>query len=913
MKDIIYISDVPGEPQVGGKFAKQAVMAKQQLRVPPFFCLTKEFYKSCTSSIHNNIRKVLDAINFSNQASIRGGSDNIRKMFENLTLSNKQEQRILKTFDRMYGKDAIVSVRASTVSEKFGQSEDSETNSFAGMSESFLYVKRHQLIEKIKLCWASGFCLESLIYRQAQHFDLMGFSVAVGVQQMIFGKKSFVMFTCDPQTAAKDVIVAGAYGIGEGVVQEAVPIDHFVIHTMDMAVESHIISKDERLSFDEEKGSGVRREPVDEAVREQPCFNDDELHQLVDLGKRVENVFGMPQDIEGTFDEKGQIWLLQSRPIVFNYDSQLIWTNSNVTESFPGVTTALTYSFSKYFYRVIFYDVYRRIGVKNEVIQDNFEKLDRMIGFLKGRVYYCLTHFYLLHKQTPVFRLMRKDWEKMMGFGASYHTKEKRSLKKLNRKIMSSMQFYIALLKNIWYGINHNRNMLRFHHWWEDTIAPIRGKDFSQTNPLELIQLFHKVWKEVGNHWGITLMNDTYLPLLNGMVTRKFKKWGLSDKHPGLMSSLLCDGGRLKSVEIILSAVALSEIVRKDERLFAAFREEKNVKQLLKKIDNEELNPEFCKKFKYHLHYNGDRGLQELKLEQPSLRDTPWELIRIIKQYAEQNASVEEVRKNERQTRKEGEKILRRELRWSPVKYWYIKVLLGLLRDLIRNRENSRYCRSELFGFSKKVFAALGHHLVAVKALHQQDDVYHLAKDDIFGYIDGTGLTENLQALADVRKAEYEENKKVNTPEQLTTIGAVRRNNLVKEYEQALLHEGELRGLPSSSGKVVGLARIILDPTQVEKIDSHEILIARETDPGWLFLMMSARGIIAEKGSTLSHTAITGRKFNIPTIVSVKDITMKIKDGTLIEMDGGTGIIKILKKKDEVTEELLREIATVEN
>ena len=70
------------------------------------------------------------------------------------------------------------------------------------------------------------------------------------------------------------------------------------------------------------------------------------------------------------------------------------------------------------------------------------------------------------------------------------------------------------------------------------------------------------------------------------------------------------------------------------------------------------------------------------------------------------------------------------------------------------------------------------------------------------------------------------------------------------------------------------------------------ILVAGSTDPAWVFLMMSSAGIIAERGSVLSHTAIIGRELGIPTIVGVRNATQTIRDGSLVTMDGDTGEIR---------------------
>jgi rifampicin phosphotransferase len=84
--------------------------------------------------------------------------------------------------------------------------------------------------------------------------------------------------------------------------------------------------------------------------------------------------------------------------------------------------------------------------------------------------------------------------------------------------------------------------------------------------------------------------------------------------------------------------------------------------------------------------------------------------------------------------------------------------------------------------------------------------------------------------------------------------------------DDVAVHLDEWRGLGSSSGVVRGIARVVLDPQPAIASTENMILIARETDPGWLFLMLTAKGIVVERGTMLSHTAITGRKFGIPAI-----------------------------------------------
>src|SRR5262249_7201848 len=272
------------------------------------------------------------------------------------------------------------------------------------------------------------------------------------------------------------------------------------------------------------------------------------------LGKRIEKLFRAPQDIEGTITQDGEIYILQARPIAMDRRRQRVWTNANVTESFPGVTTPLTYSLARYFYRVIFYDCYRMLGICRHELHDQHELLDRMIGFIGGRIYYNLTSFYLLHSQSPLFPIFRAHWEKMMGFLASYEIIRESLVMRAVLRAAAAIRLLKAVLVIAYRYVTHERDMRKFHVWWEAVIAGRRGALWDREGPLVAISDFHEVWREVGNRWGITLTNDTYLPVMHGWVQGLFRKWNLQsgDRGDALLSDLLCGDDKLVSVEIIL-------------------------------------------------------------------------------------------------------------------------------------------------------------------------------------------------------------------------------------------------------------------------------------------------------------------------------------------------------------------------
>ena len=132
-------------------------------------------------------------------------------------------------------------------------------------------------------------------------------------------------------------------------------------------------------------------------------------------------VFSGPQDIEGVVTADSAIHLVQVRPAVRprTVGPSVEWTNHNLTESFPGVTTAMTYSHARTFYRMSFRDFYRTVGVPESQLRSREHQLRRMVGYLDGRLYYRLDAWYALHSQIPGWDVLRPMWERSLGLRAT--------------------------------------------------------------------------------------------------------------------------------------------------------------------------------------------------------------------------------------------------------------------------------------------------------------------------------------------------------------------------------------------------------------------------------------------------------------------------------------------------------------
>ena len=228
------------------------------------------------------------------------------------------------------------------------------------------------------------------------------------------------------------------------------------------------------------------------------------------------------------------------------------------------------------------------------------------------------------------------------------------------------------------------------------------------------------------------------------------------------------------------------------------------------------------------------------------------------------------------------------------------ELVLGRARASVRNRENLRLARSRAFGLVKRLFRALGRKMAEMGVLEAAEDVFWLTVDEVIGAVRGHAITTNLRALVALRRDEYAVFATTRPASRLEARGLVAGAKLIAAAKpDTAPSDGEaLHGLGCCPGVVRARAKVVLEPSHDARIDG-EILVAPMTDPGWVFLMAAAGGLIVERGSLLSHTAIIGRELGIPTVVAVKDATTRIADGALVEIDGAAGTVRVVDQGDD--------------
>lgn len=884
---MIKVIDAPAEladpSVVGYKFARQQWLRDVGISVPPFFCILRETPWTAVADAVGPFPGIGASVE-----DLTAWADAARGAVEHVRLLPATEAEIRDRYAALGSAD--VAVRACVVGRHAQPGEDDANDPFAGLTDSYLYVGADALIDAVSSCMASLFSVRSVLYRARRGIDPRGLSICVGIQRMMDGERSFVAFTHDPATGARETVVAAVYGIGEGAVAERADIDHFFVRPDGVV---RVVSHKKRM-LRRAPGGGVAEHRVPDELADLPVFSDAQIGQIASLAETTERLLSGPQDIEGVVTGDSAIHVVQARPATSPLApaTTIEWTNHNLTESFPGVTTAMTYSHARVFYRASFRDFYRIVGVPDRELRRREHQLRHMIGYLDGRAYYRLDAWYALHGQLPGWGLLRPMWERSLGLTARTPVPgDAFDRHAIGRIVRCSPRL-------VWAAVSFPRTLRRFLSWWDEQHA--LGSELSRQPTEQVIQAYRRVWSEAESHWGIPIL-ASYLSLAGYVVaTVLLRRW--TDSPEVDLTVFLPGGPPNRTLQSVHSTVALAEQITANPALSARVLVG-DAHDTWDRIARGAYGGKLESDALVHLRTFGDRAMHDLKIEQPTPRQRPEMIIDALRPFVAAGVTMEQTRRQESIASTAALDELRRicPSRWRRA---ILRAALRVGRYLVKAREDTRFCRTQLYGFSREVMRRLGSELAAAGYLDSPEDYVHLEAEELLGAFDGTSTHADLRVLARSRRDAYRRSceRPALAGNFTTVLPPVAAADLRRDAATSATTSSsgtELTGLPSSAGIARGRAKLVLRPDVPPSDCAGRILIARETDPGWLPLMLSATGLVVERGSMVSHTAITGRMLGIPTVVAVSGATSKISDGDEVEIDGRSGSVRILRVHSE--------------
>jgi pyruvate,water dikinase len=300
-------------PTVGGKGGSLGEMTRAGIPVPPGFVVRTAAFERFLGALEKEeqIRPKVEALESDQLDQITALSKHLRARLESVPLPDDINSELIAAHTELCGvtPNSPVAVRSSATTE------DAEDASFAGLQDTYLWVKdAESTLKYVRSCWASLYSVPSIAYRRKHGLPEGGVAMAVVIQRMVNARTAGVMFTRSPLTGDRSVItIEGAWGLGSAVVSGEVTPDRFVIAKITGEISVREIS-DKHIQHLPAPNGGVIEVETPENIRRAPCLSDAEIVALRDIARRVERHYGRPQDIEWAVDQSGEILLLQSRP-----------------------------------------------------------------------------------------------------------------------------------------------------------------------------------------------------------------------------------------------------------------------------------------------------------------------------------------------------------------------------------------------------------------------------------------------------------------------------------------------------------------------------------------------------------------------------------------------------------------------
>jgi len=763
--------------------------------------------------------------------------------------------------------------------------EDQKATSFAGQYQSFLSVPAHDVLTSARDVIKSTAAINLDQYRKLvaakENLDARKNEMAVLVQLMVEPQVAGVAFSSNPVSGSADEIVINSVdGLAEDLVQGLVDGEQIVVKA----------SQIERTG-----GSAIE----DKAILE-----------LARISKELEQLYGFAVDIEWAI-QNDTIYILQVRPISTATSAAAsvgtsaaasvatavanqretgtqgmvrIFDGSNIQESYPSVTTPMTFSFVRRAYRDVYRSFVRLMGVSDTVIGQNEDIFSSMLGYIDGHIYYNMGSWYRLLALLPAYKTNRTFMEKMMGLKDP--AAEVSTISNCDERVSVNAKIgtFVAAAHVIGEYLKLRKSTKEFYLRLDRVLSTNRS-DLKTMDLDTLCRLYRSLEMELLTKWDAPIVNDFFAMIFFGI-------------HQNLVGKNSSSHSLIEGVGNVISArppQIIKEIaaqIKGDSALIVSMLQNKNVDQLFA------CHTEAYAQYLAYLDEFGDRSIGELKLESESVRDNPALLL----------ATIATVAKSYEVDSRPELKVVAKAQAQNPIKGMAIRLIAKPARELIAGRENLRFARTRVFGLVRDIINTMAERLVESGQLDHKRDIYHLEIEEVLGFVEGLSTCKNLRGLIALRRAEELKYIRV-IPDRVRTLGAVGAFAVMQSLDLSDKPEkqnefvgnaapgdkSKITGLPACSGTVRGRARVIKNPA-TEHLLAGEILVAERTDPGWIMHFALCKGIVTSYGSMLSHTAIVARELQLPAVVSAKGAFELIESGDLIEVDGGAGVVTIIEK-----------------
>ncbi|HEY6830560.1 MAG TPA: PEP-utilizing enzyme, partial [Gemmatimonadaceae bacterium] len=346
----------------------------------------------------------------------------------------------------------------------------------------------------------------------------------------------------------------------------------------------------------------------------------------------------------------------------------------------------------------------------------------------------------------------------------------------------------------------------------------------------------------------------------------------------------------------------LSRVVRADRQLHVLLERE-TPSRVLQVSASDARFAHFHRQLTKYLDNWGFRCSEELMLDSPSFQEDPAPVIDMLRAYArvEGPSPAESMRRQAAERDIETQRVLA-ELRGRVVSRGLPIGCAALLRALlprthaaIRYRERVRLKQALLYSRCRRIALALGEGLARRQLIASAGDAFFLTADELIDIASGGAqLPSATRAMVAARRAEFERESAASPPDSFTLEAGEYFSALASDAATGDGHDAPLRGIPACGGQARGRATILSSATEAERLARGDVLVTRQTDPGWGPVFFLISGLVIERGGMLSHGAIIAREFGIPCVVGVKNAMQRIRVGATIDVNGDSGAVHVV-------------------
>jgi pyruvate,water dikinase len=871
------------EQRIGGKAAQLVALQQLGCPVPAWFAVEADSFRAATEA-----PEVVAAIEHARGLVAVEQHEEAAAHVRAAVLAAPLDPEVRSSLVAQWREELdgrVVAVRSSAIGE------DGADHSFAGQFESVLgAASEDQLVAALLTCWASAWTGRVVAYRARNGLDPLDASMGVVVQVLVDSEVAGVLFTGDPISGDPSTsLVSATWGLGEALVSGIANADTYRVDRRHAEISVEIADKDVAVV---RAADGLTEQvPVPDERRTARALSDEQVRELVAIGARIEAAAGgTAQDIEWAI-AGGELHVLQARPVTTALRPRGIrrtWDNSNIVESYSGVVSPLTFSFAREAYTAVYFQALRLLRLPQSEMAQAQVVVRQMLGYVDGRVYYNLASWYYLLSVMPDYEKNAAAMEQMMGVRAP-----------LDRRVAPPpratrvVRLYASMA---WLLLTIDRRVRAFRGNVRRVLHQY-DVDFAAMDADQLVDAYDQLRTELLGNWQTPIVGDTRVMMAFDRLRSTIRRLGLDDEGT-LHNDLMCGQGEVESAEPTYHLVRVAERIRANEQLRSivldtADDELRDAIRELGETDSAWVDSELER----YLARFGDRCANELKLETPTLREHPAFLYSVLRNFVRQDDLTEAgMREHEAQVAaaamaRVDERFRADRSLLTPLRRRAFGFVLRQARAAVRDREAMRFDRTRVFGLARRIFTALGHRLHEAGLLDDPRDVFLLEVDEVIGTVQGTTTTTDLRGLVALRRAQQERWLAADLPDRIETIGITNANPRDDAYAAVDVAGDSIAGIGCCAGVVEREVRVVRSPDSGVTLDG-DIMACTRTDPGWVPLFPSCGGLLVERGSLLSHSAIVAREFGIPAIVGIPGLMQWAREGETVRMDGSAGTVE---------------------